>query len=274
VRSCNASDGPAIDPHLASHSESVDEELKNSFHVDLLLVRVVVGGKDGLLGLAIASVVPHDDIGVSPDEEVEPVGTGLSDHALVDESIGVAHYNRRLIQVLLRPLVLPVTLQSICVRVQLHLVAIGAGEEHAVEFRLASSLDGGDLELTALKGALHDDPALLQVSEQYVVVVLFVDAIELPAATEYAVAHADEVAQNATDGVATPAGLNHHTAEFTGQSLQLPQFLRDLGGVGLAQHWNLSHEVWQNLFIASLFLNLDPLGVLLKFEAEEEEVPH
>mmetsp|Transcript_18098 Transcript_18098/g.30901 ORF Transcript_18098/g.30901 Transcript_18098/m.30901 type:complete len:279 (-) Transcript_18098:1916-2752(-) len=112
VGGCDAPDGATVDSDLAPHVEHVDEELEHALGVHLLLVGVVVGREHALLGLPVAAVVPDEDVGVAPQEEVKPVGAGRGDHALVDEGVGVAHDDGRLVQVLLGGCVLRIPLQA------------------------------------------------------------------------------------------------------------------------------------------------------------------
>lgn len=165
MRSCNASNRSAVYSNLTFDLESVHKELQNSFGIDLLLVRVLVWSKLALLRLAVTSAVPDQHVAVTSEEEVEPVSVGGSDHPLVNECIWIAHYNRRLVEVLL--------VVFFIVRVQLNQVTMSGWEEHAVYLGLVPTLDRGYHELLAFKGPLHYFGALVQVAkDEWVVAVL------------------------------------------------------------------------------------------------------
>ena len=97
----NAPDGPPINTNLSSDLDAVDQELKDPLSVYLLLLRGQIGGEDALFSLTVASIVPNEDIAVPSQKEIKPVSVSRSDHPLVDQSIWIAHYNRRSVSIFL-----------------------------------------------------------------------------------------------------------------------------------------------------------------------------
>ena len=92
MRGRYASYGPAVHSYLPSYLKLVDKELEDALCINSLLICIMIISKDALLRASIPSVVPYEDVAVSSEEEVEPVGIGGGNHPLVDQSIGIAHY--------------------------------------------------------------------------------------------------------------------------------------------------------------------------------------
>ena len=73
MRCGNPSDGPSVSANRAFDSDLIYKKLQNSFSINLLLSRVIIGLKQTLLRLPVASVIPDENVAVSPQEEIKPI---------------------------------------------------------------------------------------------------------------------------------------------------------------------------------------------------------
>jgi len=87
-----ASYGSAIHSYLPAHLKLVHQELEHALRIHSLLICIMIIFKNTLLGASISSVVPYQDVAVSPEEEVKPVGIRGGNHPLVDQGIWITHY--------------------------------------------------------------------------------------------------------------------------------------------------------------------------------------
>lgn len=95
---CYSTDRATVNSNLASNFELFNEELHDTFTIELGFVWIDLLEESGG-GLTVASVIPAQHIAVTFEEEIEPVGIGLVNHLLVDEGIWIANHYCRLAEV-------------------------------------------------------------------------------------------------------------------------------------------------------------------------------
>ena len=150
-----SSDGSTVNTYLSFDLYSIDQKLKNTFNIHFLLARIIIRREYALLWFSIAPAVPYKNIGITSQEEVQPISIGWCDHPLVYQSIRIRHYYCWLSQILLVQHVIR-TLEIQCVWVYHNLVTVSGWKEHAINHRLIPTRDRRYEELSSFEVLFHD----------------------------------------------------------------------------------------------------------------------
>ena len=135
--------------------------------------------------MTIPTIVPYQNIAISTEKEVEPIGVGGSYHPLVYKSIRIAHYYGRLIQVFVGAVIsvdfCSVNILKVCaifffwtqIIVEIYTCISGTWEEHAIYFGLFLASNARYHEVATFEVLFHNEFTLQWITKYHIVIACY-----------------------------------------------------------------------------------------------------